>query len=132
MSGNGGARGRLVRFGWEHRVRDDAAVTGVDLAVLLAMATFANPDGSLTVSEKRMAACVGKSERTIRRAVAMAQDLGYLRLLVRGHHVPGREPVASTYRLCLPDPPSDTTGQPDTSDRLRVVDSEGDYGWSTG
>lgn len=90
-----------LRWEWERAVR--SARLGLrDTAVALALATWANADGtSIRPGDALVAEGLGVSTRTVERARAVLVERGLLRLVQ-----PGRFGRASEYALSLPSSPT--------------------------
>lgn len=112
-------REQMLRDRWEQQLRADPAVAGMMLLVLLALATYGDRDGTrVTAGQRRLGTDTGLSERTVRRHLDTAVQLGYLAQVSRGHRRWDGQGSATVYRLALPQPVTgdrysdDSTGQP--------------------
>ncbi len=91
------------RFEWEQALRRDPDLSAEVTALLLMMATHADPDGSgIRISQQTLANEVRRSPRSVRRHLTTAVDLGWLVVEQRGHRLNDSQTVASTYRLKRP------------------------------
>lgn len=103
---------------WEQAVRDDAEVGGLLLGVLLTAATYGDRDGSsIRPGLATLARATGLGESTVRRHLTRAVELGWLRLVRRGHRLGDGQAFTSEYRLALP------SSLPLTSEQLSEVSS---------
>ena len=126
-----------MRYAWRQEVNCDPRFTHAELRVAMAVESHTNPDGTNAhpgVQRIATALRTGEhthvSERTVRRALARAEELGYLERTVKGKSGRGRN-SADVYRLRLPDdarqPDSQmsadddsTTGQPNVHDSAPI------------
>lgn len=106
---------------WMRALRDDPSVIGTRLAVLWALGLRVRKDGTGWAPQRRLAADVGVSERTVRRVLKWAEAAGVVEQTSRGHRRGDGVVRASEYRLLLP-------SLPDTGDRLRDERRAGDRG----
>jgi DNA-binding transcriptional ArsR family regulator len=89
-------------FRWMLAVRS-AGLGLTETAVALALATYANADGSRAFPGiKRLAGGIGASERTVERSLRKLTELGYLHKDREGNR---RRGLADEYRLTLPGAP---------------------------
>lgn len=89
---------------WLRALRDDPAVTGTRLLVLLTVGTYLNGSGFLSVDQ--IAASTGLGRRTVIRHLGWARRTGWLVQTRRGHRLGNGGVVASEYQLAGP-----STGQ---------------------
>jgi hypothetical protein len=92
-----------VREQWQRRIRADAEVGGVLLAVALAIATEARVDGTRALMSNRQLAgeCV-VSLATVKRHTARLRELGYLQVSEQGRRRGDGTVSANVYELTLP------------------------------
>jgi len=91
------------RITWQRAVRDDPTITRTDLLVLLVLSTYANADGTGAYpAEATLAEACGVSTRSVRRAVQVGREKGYVDVTRRGHRRGDGSAVTNAYVLALP------------------------------
>jgi hypothetical protein len=89
---------------WWKQIIADPEVVGSVLASALAISTEARRDGTQALmSNQRLAEILRKDERMVSRYTRQLRDLGYLKLVERGHRRGDGTLAANVYELFLPD-----------------------------
>lgn len=116
-----------IRYEWRRAVNRDHRLTHAERRVLFELESYANPDGTnIRPGNERVAESLltdehtPMSEKTVRRAVKRAQDLGYIVQTAKARRA-GDTWLAAVYRLKMP--VDNPTASPDTQMSGHPVDS---------
>lgn len=88
---------------WQRALRDAPDIGGIRLSVLLALATYMDPDGSGAYpSQATLAKNVVVSEKTIHNHLSAARRGGWLRQVERGHRRGDGSSTGTSWQASLP------------------------------